>query len=204
MAELAKTLATSGEALTPTLIAHQRGAYLTRPGNDMINPLVTWFASGAQQFWSQMDASKYEAPHAEFFLKATGLLHQAGVPLLTGTDSGSFGIIPGESVARELELLVAAGLSPWQALMSATRRNAEVLGFENTGQILPGYRANLILLENDPLTDVAAVQHPVGVMIDGYYLDAPQLAAMKDTARHTKMTVFFRSLLRVLEMKVWP
>lgn len=212
MAELAKTLATSGEALTPTLIAHQRlvliaqskGAYLTRPGNDMINPLVTWFASGAQQFWSQMDASKYEAPHAEFFLKATGLLHQAGVPLLTGTDSGSFGIIPGESVARELELLVAAGLSPWQALMSATRRNAEVLGFENTGQILPGYRANLILLEKDPLTDVAAVQHPVGVMIDGYYLDAPQLAAMKDTARHTKMTVFFRSLLRVLEMKLWP
>lgn len=212
MTALAKTLAQSGEAVTPTLIAHKRlvliaqskGAYLTRPGSDMINPLVTWFASvsGAQQFWSQMDASGYEAPHAEFFLKATGLLHQAGVPLLTGTDSGSFGIIPGESVARELELLVAAGLSPLEALTSATRRNAEILGFEKTGQVLPGYRANLVLLEQDPLTDVAVVQHPVGVMIDGYWLDQQKLAALKDTARFSKTTVFFRSLLRVVEMKL--
>lgn len=210
MAALAKTLAQSGEAVTPTLIAHKRlvliaqskGAYLTRPGSDMMNPLVTWFASGAQQFWSNMDASVYEAPHAEFFLKATGLLHQAGVPLLTGTDSGSFGIIPGESVARELELLVTAGLSPYAALTSVTRRNAQVLGLEKTGQILPGYRANLVLLAKDPLTDVAVVEHPVGVMIDGYWLDEQKLAAMKQAARNSKVTVFFRSLVRVIEMKL--
>lgn len=213
MAALAKTLAQSGEAVTPTLIAHKRlvliaqskGAYLTRPGSDMINPLVTWFASvsGALQFWSQMDASVYEAPHAEFFLKATGLLHKAGVPLLTGTDSGSFGIIPGESVARELELLVAAGLSPFEALTSVTRRNAAVLGFANTGQILAGYRANLVLLAKDPLTDVGNVEHPVGVMIDGYWLDEQKLAAMKDEARNSKVEVFFRSLVRVVERKLF-
>lgn len=210
MAVLAKTLAQSGEAVTPTLIAHQRlvliaqskGAYLTRPGSDMINPLVTWFSSGAQQFWSQMDASVYEAAHAKFFLQATALLHQAGVPLLTGTDSGSFGIVPGESVARELELLVTAGLSPFEALTSVTRRNAELLGFEKTGQILPGYRANLVLIAKDPLTDVGVVEHPVGVMIDGYWLDQQKLAAMKDTARTSKATVFFRSLVRVVEMKL--
>jgi hypothetical protein len=211
MAVLAKTLAQTGEAVTPTLIAHQRlvliaqskGMYLTRPGSDMINPLVTWFAADAQQFWSQMDATVYEAPHAEFFLKATGLLHKAGVPLLTGTDSGSFGIIPGESVARELELLVAAGLSPFEALTSVTRRNAEVLGFANTGQILAGYRANLVLLAKDPLTDVGSVEHPVGVMIDGYWLDEQKLAAMKDAARNSKVEVFFRSLVRVVEMKLF-
>ncbi len=212
MAGLAKTLAQSGEAVTPTLIAHKRlvliaqskGDYLKRPGSDMINPLLTWFTNDAQKYWSQMDASVYEAPHAEFFLKATRLLHQAGVPLLTGTDSGSFGIIPGESVARELELMVAAGLSPYEALFSATRRNAEVLGFEKTGQILPGYRANLVLMDKNPLTDVSAVQHPVGVMIGGYYLDAPKIAALKDTARNSKTTIFFRSLVRVVEMKLFP
>lgn len=210
MAALAKTLAHSGEAVTPTLLAHKRlvliaqskGTYLTRPGSDMINPLVTWFSSGAQQFWSEMDPSGYEAPHAEFFLKATWLLHQASVPLLTGTDSGSFGIIPGESIARELELLVAAGLSPFEALTSATRRNAEVLGFEKTGLILPDYRANLVLLAKDPLTDVGVVEYPVGVMIDGHWLDEQKLAAMKDAARSSKVEVFFRSLVRVVEMKL--
>ena len=210
MASLAKTLAHSGEAVTPTLLAHKRlvsiakskGAYLTRPGSDMINPLVTWFSRDAQQFWSEMDPSGYEAPRAEFFLKATWLLHQAGVPLLVGTDSGSFGIIQGKSVALELELLVKAGLSPFEALSSATRRNAEVLGFEKTGLILPGYRANLVLLAKDPLTDVSVVQYPVGVMIDGHWLDEQKLAVMKGAARSSKVEIFFRSMLRVLEMKL--
>uniref|UniRef100_A0A486XWF8 Amidohydrolase family protein n=1 Tax=Rheinheimera sp. BAL341 TaxID=1708203 RepID=A0A486XWF8_9GAMM len=210
MATLARTLAQSGEAVTPTLIAHQRlvliaqtkGAYLTRPGSDMINPLVTWFSKGAQQYWSQMDPSVYEAPHAEFFLMATDLLHQAGVPLLTGTDSGSFGIIPGESVARELELLVAAGLAPFEALASVTRRNAEILGFEKTGMILPGYRANLVLLDKNPLTDVGIVEHPVGVMIGGHWLERQELEALKDSARSSGISSFFRSLFRVIEMEV--
>lgn len=210
MAVLAETLSQSGEAVTPTLIAHKRlvliaqskGAYLTRPGSDMINPLVTWFSKGALEYWSQMDPSVYEAPHAEFFLKATGLLHQAGVPLLTGTDSGSFGIIPGESVARELELLVAAGLSPFDALTSLTRRNAEILGFEKTGMILPGYRANLVLLAKNPLTDVGVVEHPVGVMIGGHWLEQHELDALKDSARSSGVSSFFRSLIRVIEMKL--
>ena len=210
MAALAKTLAQSGEAVTPTLIAHKRlvliaqskGAYLIRPGSDMINPLVTWFSKGALEYWSQMDPSVYEAPHADFFLKATGLLHKAGVPLLTGTDSGSFGIIPGESVARELELLVAAGLSPFDALTSVTQRNAEILGFEKSGMILPGYRANLVLLAKDPLTDVSVVEYPVGVMIGGHWLEQQELDALKDSARSSGVSSFFRSLIRVIEMKL--
>jgi hypothetical protein len=211
MAVLAKTLAQSGEAVTPTLIAHKRlvliafskGSYLTRPGSDMINPLVTWFSKDALEYWSQMDPLVYEAPHAEFFLKATGLLYQADVPLLTGTDSGSFGIIPGESVARELEQLVAAGLSPYDALTSVTRRNAEILGFEKTGMILPGYRANLVLLAKDPLTDVGVVEHPVGVMIGGHWLEQQELDALKDSARSSGVSSFFRSLIRVIEMKLF-
>lgn len=208
---LATLLAESGEAVTPTLYAHKRlvliaetqGAYLERPGTEMINPLATWFSKSAQEYWSQLDPSAYEAPHADFFLIATGLLHEAGVPLLTGTDSGSFGIIPGASIARELELLVAAGLSPFAALNSATRRNAEVLGFENTGMIAPGYRANLVLLPTDPLTDVAAVEFPVGVMIGGYWLDEQTLDEMKNSARNAGKSSFLRSLIRVIEMKLF-
>lgn len=208
---LAAAIAESGEAVTPTLHAHKRlvliaqtqGAYLNRPGAEMINPLVTWFSKSAQQYWRQVDASVYEAPHADFFLSATGLLHEASVPLLTGTDSGSFGIIPGASVARELELLVAAGLSPFAALNTATRQSAEILGFEKTGMILPGYRANLILLPKDPLTEVAVVEFPVGVMIGGYWLDEQALDAMKSSANNSGVSSFFRSLIRVIEMKLF-
>lgn len=208
---LAMALAESGEAVTPTLYAHKRlvliaqteGSYLKRPGSDMINPLTTWFSKGAQQYWSQVDPSAYEAPHADFFRIATGLLHEAGVPLLTGTDSGSFGIIPGASVARELELLVASGLSPFEALNTVTRLNAEILGFEKTGMILPGYRANLILVPKDPLTDIAAVEFPAGVMIGGYWLDEQALDAMKSSARNSGKSSFFRSLIRVIEMKLF-
>lgn len=211
MRELASTLAESGEAVTPTLYAHKRlvliaqskGAYLDRSGSEMINPLTTWFSKSAQQYWSQVDPSTYEAPHADFFLIATGLLHEAGVPLLTGTDSGSFGVIPGASVARELELLVASGLSPFEALNTATRLNAEILGFAKTGMITPGYRANLVLLPNDPLTDISAVEFPAGVMIGGYWLDEQALEALKDSAGNKKTSSFIRSLIRVIEMKLF-
>jgi len=76
------------------------------------------------------------------------------------------------------------------------------LGFANTGQILPGYRANLVLLVKNPLTDVGVVEHPVGVMVDGHWLDQQKLADMKVAARSSKLTVFFRSLIRVVEMKL--
>ncbi len=211
MRSAAAALAKSGEAVTPTLYAHKRlvliaeskGAYLSRPGSDMINPLTTWFSKSSQEFWSQVDPSGYEAPHADFFLIATGLLHEAGVPLLTGSDSGVFGVIPGASVARELELLVASGLSPYEALNSATQVNAEILGFEQTGMILPGYRANLVLIPNDPLTDIGAVEFPSGVMIGGYWLDEATLEAMRSSARSSRNRSFVRSLLRVIEMKLF-
>ncbi len=210
MRQVAMALAKSGEAVTPTIYAHKRlvliakskGEYLNRPDSDMINPLVTWFSKDAAKFWSQVDPSVYEEPRAEFYLISTRLLHEAGVPLLTGTDSGSFGIIPGAAVARELELLVASGLSPYEALNSATRVNAEILGFEKTGMILPGYRANFVLLPNDPLTDISAVEFPAGVMIGGHWLDEQALEAMKNSARISRNTSFIRSLLRVIEMKL--
>lgn len=208
MREVAAQLAASGDAVTPTLIAHKRlvliaetkGAYLNRPGSDTINPLTRFFERGSEEYWSHVDPSGYEAPHAEFFLTATRLLYEAGVPLIVGTDSGSFGIIPGASLAEELSLLVAAGIPPYNALASATRISADVLGFEDSGVIAPGYRANLILLPEDPLTQIGAVEFPIGVMSGGYWLDDIELEAMRNSAKDTS---FVRSLWRVLEMKLF-
>ncbi|MEN3158807.1 amidohydrolase family protein [Alkalimonas sp. NCh-2] len=210
MRQVAAQLAKSGEVVTPTLIAHKRrlriahskGAYLARPGSEAINPLVRFYAKDAEQFWSRMEPSHYEQPHADFFLIATRLLHEAGVPLIAGSDSGGFGLIPGASLADELELLVTAGLSPFEVLTSATRLSAMALGFEKTGMITPGFRANLLLIPTDPLQHIGAVKQPAGVMIGGHWLDEAALAAMKDAAKDNALNrTFNRSLWRFVEMK---
>lgn len=95
------------KAVTPTLIVHKRlaliaeteGEYLNRLGSETISPLVRFFERGSEECWSNVDASAYETPHAEFFLTATRLLYEAGVPLIAGSDSGVFGLIPGASLA---------------------------------------------------------------------------------------------------------
>lgn len=205
MRELAKRIAASGQTVTPTLIAHDnlvrvaasKGGYLDRRGVETINPLVVWFEQGNYEFWSGQDPNDYEGPRGEFYLTTTRLLHEAGVPLIAGTDAGIFTNIPGSSITRELELLVKAGLSPHDALASATRVSAEALGFHKTGIAAPGYRANLILLPDDPLNNISAVETPSAVMIGGYWLDEASLADMQKGARDTSFT---RSALRVLAM----
>jgi len=205
MREVAIKLAVSGEAVTTTLIAHRRlvriaetkGAYLDRPGSDTINPLIRLAQRGDANYWSEADPAR-EGRRAEFHLTATRLLHEAGVPLIAGSDAGIFAIIPGRSMARELELLVEAGLSPHQALASATRTSAQILGFEKTGVIAPGYLANLVLLPEDPLARIGSVESPAAVMLGGYWMDEIKLEDLKQAARDTSL---IRSVWRALQMK---
>jgi imidazolonepropionase-like amidohydrolase len=205
MREVAAKLAASGEAVTTTLIAHARlvliaqtgGAYLDRPGADTINPLIRLAQRGEAKYWSEADPYR-EGRRAEFHLTATRLLHEAGVPLIAGSDAGIFAIIPGRSMARELELLIEAGLSPHQALASATRTSAQMLGFEKTGVIAPGYRANLVLLPEDPLARIGAVEFPASVMVGGYWMDDARLEELREAARDTSL---LRSVWRALQMK---
>lgn len=209
MVQVAQRVAEAGDVVTPTLLAHKRliriartkGKYLQRPGSDTINPLVRLIERGSEEYWSNADPEAYEEPHAEFFLTATRLLHEAGVPLIAGTDAGGFGIIPGASLARELELLVDAGLRPYEALAAATRVSANALGFDKSGVIAPGYRANLVLLQSDPLIDVAAIEFPAGVMIRGRWLDEPALGVLHRAAADTSLV---RSAWRALQMKLQP
>lgn len=207
MRAAAARLAASGDVVTPTLIAHRRlvsiaetrGAYLDRPGSETINPLVRLLERGGEEYWSHIDPSRYEAPHAEFFLQAIRMLHEAGVPLIAGTDAGGFGLIPGASLARELELLVAAGMTPHEAIAAATRDSAAALGFDQTGTIEPNQRANLVLLSDDPLQSIGAIEFPAGVMVRGTWLDEQDIKALHKAARDTSL---LRSLWRALQLRL--
>lgn len=90
-------------------------------------------------------------------------LHRAGVVVLAGTDANTQAGVPaqvahGESLHHELELLVAAGLSPVQALRSATSEPARVFGLTDRGVVEPGLRADLVLVDGDPLSDIRATR----------------------------------------------
>ncbi len=82
-------------------------------------------------------------------------MHQAGVPILAGSDAPNPGTAHGVSLHDELVLLVEAGLEPLEALKAATSRPAKHFGLEGRGCIRPGCRADLLLVKGDPLTDIA-------------------------------------------------
>lgn len=108
-----------------------------------------------------------------------GALHDAYVPVLLGTDSGIDIVEPGTSLHDELRELAAAGLSPYEALAAGTVVAAEFLGEQDEfGAVREGLRADLLLLERDPLQDVTAAATPVGVMVNGEWYSASALATL--------------------------
>jgi imidazolonepropionase-like amidohydrolase len=91
-------------------------------------------------------------------------LHDAGVPIVAGTDEG----IPGFSLYREMELYVMAGFSPMDALRAATAVPAAVLHRDKeVGTVEPGRRADLLVLDKNPLDDISNIRTSHYVMKDG-------------------------------------
>ena len=103
------------------------------------------------------------------------VLHEAGVPLLAGTDAGVPYALPGWSLHDELRLLVEAGLRPLDALRAATSEAARALGRGDLGAIRPGYRADLVLLSANPLDGIGNTERIEGVVSDGRWLDRGRL-----------------------------
>jgi len=106
-------------------------------------------------------------------------LHEAGAPLLLGTDANNPFIVPGFSVSRELDLWVKAGFSPYEALRAGTRGAAEFVGLlDERGMVEPNKRADLLLLEANPLENVAHIQRISGVLAKGRWFPASELQTM--------------------------
>jgi imidazolonepropionase-like amidohydrolase len=108
----------------------------------------------------------------------TGAMRRAGVPLLAGTDAGNAGTQYGASLHHELAALVDAGLSPREALVAATSAPAKAFRLGRRGQIAKGYKADLVLVEGNPLQDITATRRIVEVWKDG-----ESTAALRETQR---------------------
>ena len=102
-------------------------------------------------------------------------LHAAGAALVLGSDAGVQDHFPGFASQRELELFVAAGLSPMEALVVATSRPAERLRLADTGRLAPGARADFLVLDANPLDDITATRRIAGVYLRGAEVDRDAL-----------------------------
>ena len=102
-------------------------------------------------------------------------LHEAGVLIVAGTDAPYPGVIQGESIHRELELLVEAGLSPLEAISTATSNAAELMGAENWGSIEVGNFANLVIVEGRPDRHISDSRTIHFVMQNGRIMDRDAL-----------------------------
>ncbi len=106
-------------------------------------------------------------------------LHEAGAGLLVGSDSPQFFMVTGFAVHREMEAMAAAGLPPRAVLEAATHGAAEYLGeAAEWGSVAPGRRADLLLLDADPLQDVRHTRELSGVVLRGKWLPRAELDAM--------------------------
>lgn len=116
-------------------------------------------------------------------MRTVGQAHAAGVGILAGTDAGDTYVFPGFGMHDELGELVRSGLSPADALRSATIRPAQFTGMAGDfGSVEVGKAADLILLEADPLADIGNTRRIAALFFNGRYLDRAALDALLEHA----------------------
>jgi amidohydrolase family protein len=166
-------------------VAESEGAYLSRAGTDLLNPFISAMEAPQYERWSAEDAER-AAGQLAFFQTVTRIFQEEGVSIVAGSDSGIFTNIPGVSLHDELDLMVEAGLTPYQVLQTATVNAAQALGeAERVGRIAPGFRADLILVEGDPLADIGVLREPVAIIANGRFMDAEERAALIEASAQT-------------------
>jgi imidazolonepropionase-like amidohydrolase len=126
----------------------------------------------------------------EFHRRLVRALKAEGVPMVAGSDALTSGVVGGFSLHEELDLLVGAGLTNEEALASATRLPAIWMGVDkDRGTVEAGKRADLVLLDADPLIDIANTRRIAGLFLDGKWLSRRALdGMMADLARRNEAT----------------
>jgi len=174
---------------TPTLILLRNDAF---PASDLSlssDPNTKYVPAKFVENWRKSYEAQIKNISAEeFSLRAASLekslalvrlMQRGGVKILAGTDSAAPYVIPGFSLHEELALLVKAGLTPMEALQTATRNPAEFLGrLDSQGTIAAGKNADLVLLDANPLEDIHNTQRIRAVIVRGEELDRSRLDSL--------------------------
>lgn len=188
-ADVLGRMARAGMYVSPTLIVAD---FYTGNWPAAVAPRMQMVPSAVREAWGKPDfrleamtdevralAEESSALDRRTFL----LAHEAGVPILASSDA-SFAnpyLFHGFSLLDELDIYVAAGLTPREALSTATVAPARFFSLPNQdGTIAPGQRADLVLLDDNPLVSLATLRAPRAVVVGGTVLDRAELDRMTD------------------------
>ncbi len=190
--ELGQATARAGIWMMPNLTAFKNiGMQLNDLQKILDRPEMRFMPPDIRQGWGpatnpytrRFSKEQYPGIMARYALleKLVKGFRAAGVRMLIGTDALNTAVVPGFSAHDELHDLVTAGLTPYEALRAATANAAEFLGTaDRTGTVSVGKRADLLLVEGDPLKDVANANRRAGVMLRGQWLTEADLRKMLD------------------------
>lgn len=188
--QIAGEIRDSGVWVVPTLVTFRNvirqienlPLALKQPGMEYLPPWVReqW---GPENSFYKLNFSPDVLPGFrkswEFQNKLVKGMHEAGVRMLVGTDAMVPGNMPAFTLHEELRYLVSNGFTPFEALQAATRNSAEFLNQSNEfGTVEVGRRADLILLNANPLNDVAHATQRSGVMVRGRWFSDSRLRQM--------------------------
>ena len=172
---LAQKMVKNGTWFDPTLITYWARSYQwqIRAKKDERDKYVS---ESAKEFWKIFPGLPDEPAVRELlkqafdrFMEIARIQHKEGVRFLVGTDLAAKYTYPGFSVHDELQWLVNAGLSPMEAIQAGSRNCAESLGrLKDLGTIEENKIADFILLDKNPLTDIANTKSIIMVVVKGY------------------------------------
>jgi len=184
MARVAGRLVADRVIMVPTLVLHET---LSRLDDTAImqdaslrsvpdTEISRWNVPGMVERagWTAADFSDFRAsrPNQDLFVR---IYRASGGKVVAGTDAANQMIVPGESLIRELELLVHAGFSNADALFAATRDAALLLGADSLGALVPGRKADLVILDRDPIVDIGNLRSIQQVMVRGHLMSTDSL-----------------------------
>ncbi len=186
LGRVAGVLAARNVVVVPTLVLHETFSRLDDPavlGDSMLQAIPEeeqrrWNVPDmiARAGWTAEDFAAFRRSRAaqDLFIR---LFHAKDGRIAVGTDAANQMLIPGYAVHREMELLVAAGLTPSEAINAATLNGALLLRVDSLGLIAPGKVADLVVLDRDPLADIRNTLSIQRVMIRGRMLSPDSIRA---------------------------
>ena len=198
-AQLFKKFAANGTWQVPTFPLIIYDPYIPPAFSRMPSPLARYLPGNLRKMWEEgraqglgggVNSTTVPDYYDGFFelqdrlakseYRAVREMNAAGVPIMAGTDATAPTIFPGFSLHRDLLYLVEeAGLTPMQALQAATSKPAQFLGRSaEQGTITVGKRADLVLLDADPLQDIGNTEKIRAVVLNGKLLERPDLDAL--------------------------
>jgi imidazolonepropionase-like amidohydrolase len=181
---VARAVAATRTAVVPTLVLHEMLARLDNP-TLLLRPGMEDVPAGAasvrdvpgllkRTHWRGADLQAFRRARArqDQFVRE---FKRAGGLIAAGSDAANQLLVPGLSLHEEVALLVAAGLSPVEAITAATRKGAQLLHADSLGLLEAGKVADLVVLDGDPVTAIAATRRIAWVMIRGRIIQPDSL-----------------------------